>query len=139
MKQRSRLSKHKNSARQYFYQIRQYTFLSHVCTHFLHFLLLRSFGRNARFYLSLRQLLSSSYKNEQEMNFLKKISTNFHRSVFSARDFFKNKVPCLRPGTVLKKRLQHRCFSVNFAKILRVPFLQNTSGRLLLKLIHVFL
>ena len=26
----------------------------------------------------------------------------------------------------------HRCFPVNFAKFLRTPFLQNTSGRLLL-------
>ena len=34
-----------------------------------------------------------------------------------------------------KKRLWHRCFPVNFAKFLRAPFLQNTSGRLLLFLI----
>ena len=32
----------------------------------------------------------------------------------------------------IKKRLWHRCFPVNFAKFLRTPFLQNTSGRLLL-------
>ena len=30
-----------------------------------------------------------------------------------------------------KKRLWHECFTVNFAKFLRTPFLQNTSGRLL--------
>ena len=30
-----------------------------------------------------------------------------------------------------KKRLWHKCFTVNFAKFLRTPFLQNTSGRLL--------
>ena len=34
---------------------------------------------------------------------------------------------------VLKKRLWHWCFAVNFAKFLRTPFLQNTSGRLLLR------
>ena len=34
--------------------------------------------------------------------------------------------------TLLKKRLWYRCFPVNFAKFLRTPFLQNTSGRLLL-------
>ena len=28
----------------------------------------------------------------------------------------------------------HRCFPVNFVKILRTPFLQNTSGRVLLEL-----
>ena len=33
----------------------------------------------------------------------------------------------------IKKRLWHRCFSVNFAKFLRQPFLQNNSERLLLK------
>ena len=33
----------------------------------------------------------------------------------------------------LKKRLRHKCFLANFAKFLRAPFLQNTSGRLLLK------
>ena len=31
-----------------------------------------------------------------------------------------------------KKRLWHRCFPIKFAKFLRKPFLQNTSGRLLL-------
>ena len=33
----------------------------------------------------------------------------------------------------LKKNLCHMCFPVNFAKFLRTPFLQNISGRLLLK------
>ena len=37
-----------------------------------------------------------------------------------------------RPATLLKKRLWHRCFPVNFVKFLRIRFLQNTSGRLLL-------
>ena len=37
-----------------------------------------------------------------------------------------------RPATLLKKRLWRRCFPVNFVKFLRTPFLQNTSGRLLL-------
>ena len=41
----------------------------------------------------------------------------------------------LRPATLLKKILCHRCFPVNFAKFLRTPFLQNTSGRLLLDIV----
>ena len=45
---------------------------------------------------------------------------------------FFNKVAGLRPATLSKKRLWHRCFPVNFAKFLRTPFLQNTYGRLLL-------
>ena len=31
------------------------------------------------------------------------------------------------PATLLKKRLWHRCFPVNFAKFLRTPFWQNRS------------
>ena len=33
-----------------------------------------------------------------------------------------------RPATLLKKRLQNRCFPVNFVKYLRTLLLQNTSG-----------
>ena len=36
-------------------------------------------------------------------------------------------------ASVLKKRIWHRCFPVNFVKFLKTPFLQNTPGRLLLK------
>ena len=43
-----------------------------------------------------------------------------------------NKVSGLRLKTLLKKRLQHRCFLANFAKFLRTHFLRNTSGQLLL-------
>ena len=45
-----------------------------------------------------------------------------------------NKVAGVRPAILLKKRLWHRCFPVNFAKFLRTPFQQNTSWRLLLLL-----
>ena len=37
-----------------------------------------------------------------------------------------------RPATLLKERLWHMCFPVNFAKFWRKSFLQNTSGQLLL-------
>ena len=43
----------------------------------------------------------------------------------------------LRPATLLKKRLWHRRFSENFAKLLRTLFLQNSSGRLLVKVIKM--
>ena len=36
------------------------------------------------------------------------------------------------PATLLKKRLWHRCFPVNFAKFLRTPFLTEHLGWLLL-------
>ena len=45
---------------------------------------------------------------------------------------FTGKHLCLRPATLLKKRLWRRCFPVIFEKFLRTPFLQNTSWRLLL-------
>ena len=48
------------------------------------------------------------------------------------QSFFFNKVEGLRPAALLKKRLWHKCFPLNFVKLLRTPFLQNTSGRLLL-------
>ena len=48
-----------------------------------------------------------------------------------SKSFFFNKAAGLSPATLLKKRLQHKCFSVNFAKFLRTPLLQNTSRRLL--------
>ena len=38
-----------------------------------------------------------------------------------------------RPETLLKNRPWHRYFPMNFTKFLRTPFLQNTSGQLLLK------
>ena len=42
-----------------------------------------------------------------------------------------SKVAGLRPATLLKRKLWHRCFPVTFAKFPRTPFLWNTSGRLL--------
>ena len=50
------------------------------------------------------------------------------------QSLFFNKVAGLRSATLLKKRLWHRCFPVNFAKFLKTPFSHNTSGRLLLLL-----
>ena len=40
----------------------------------------------------------------------------------------------LRPATLLKKRPWRSCSPVNFVKFLKASFLQNTSGRLLLKI-----
>ena len=43
-----------------------------------------------------------------------------------------NKVAGLGPATLLKKRLWHRCFPVNFVKFLRIPFLTEHLWLLLL-------
>ena len=47
---------------------------------------------------------------------------------FAMLEFLSNKVAGLQACNFIKKRLQHRCFSVKFAKSLRASFLQNTSG-----------
>ena len=44
------------------------------------------------------------------------------------QSLFFNKFAGLRPATLLEKRLWCRSFPVNFAKFLRTPFSQNTSG-----------
>ena len=59
-------------------------------------------------------------------NFAKFTGKHLYQSLFF------NKIVGLRPATLLKKRLWHRCFPMNFAMFLRTPFLQNSSGRLLL-------
>ena len=60
--------------------------------------------------------------------FLKNLAKNltkFTRKRLCWSLFF-NKVAGLRSATLLKKRLQHICFPVNFAKLLGTLFLQNT-------------
>ena len=74
--------------------------------------------------------------SHQRCSLLKGVLWNF--SKFTGKhlrqSLFFNKVAGLRPATLLKKRLWHRCFPVSFVKFPRTPFLQNTSGRLLLDL-----
>ena len=48
---------------------------------------------------------------------------------------FFNKVAGLRPATLLKKRLWHRCFPANFTKFLRTSFLTEHLRWLLLTLV----
>ena len=43
-----------------------------------------------------------------------------------------------RPAILWKKRLRHSCFPLNYAKCLKAPFLQNTSGRLLLGIAIIY-
>ena len=48
------------------------------------------------------------------------------------QSLFFNEVAGFRAETLFKKRLLHGCFPVNFAKFLKTPSLQKTSGRLLI-------
>ena len=72
---------------------------------------------------------SLTQKQPQEVFYKKRCSQKFrkiHQSLFF------NKVAGLRLATLLKKKLWHRSVPVSFTKFLRTPFLQNSSGRLLL-------
>ena len=81
-------------------------------------------------------LLTFARNNHRLCSVRKSVLRNFAK--------FKGKHPCQSPfliklqaslSTFLKKRLCHRCFPVNFVKFLRTPFLQNISGRLLVRLL----
>ena len=66
----------------------------------------------------------SSHRRRSIQRVFLKISQNLQENACD-RIFFLNKVGDLRAATLLKKRLWHRCFPVNFAKFLKTPFLQN--------------
>ena len=57
--------------------------------------------------------------------------TKFTGKHLCQRLFF-NKVAGLRPATLLKRSLWHRCFPVNFVKFLRTPFFMEHLWWLLL-------
>ena len=84
--------------------------------------------------------MNLSYRISHQRCSLKKVFLkNFIK--FSGKhlcwSLFFNKVSGMRPATLFKKRLQQRCFPVNFVKFLRTPFLQNTSRQLLLFVINL--
>ena len=91
-------------------------------------MLLLSFSMKSQMRLILKyHLLYRSSRSVREgvlRNFAKFLGKHLCQSLFFS------KVAALRPATLLQQRLWHRCFPVNFAKFLRIPFLQNTSGRL---------
>ena len=55
--------------------------------------------------------------------------TKFTGKHLSQSVFFKS----LRPGTLLKKRLWHRCFPVNFVKVLITLFWTTASGVMMIR------
>ena len=64
----------------------------------------------------------------------KAILRNFAKFIgkHPCQSLFFNKVTGLRPATLWRKRLWHRCFPMNFAKFLRTPFFKEHLWRLLL-------
>ena len=77
--------------------------------------------------------INMSRSSHQRCSMKKGVLKNFTKFTGKhlCQSLFFNKVAGLRPTTLLKKRLWHKCFLVNFGKFLRTPFWQNTSGRLL--------
>ena len=82
------------------------------------------------FYKNIRSHQKSSIKKV-----LLQISQNSHENTCARVSFL------IRPTTLLKWRLWHRCFPVNFAKFVRTPFFTEHLRWLLLrehKLLHNF-
>ena len=79
------------------------------------------FNIRSQFWL-LPQIRSRLWKNNSI------VSRSSHSEVFCKKGVledvtkFTRKHLCQRPGTLLKKRLWHRCFPVNFVTFLRTPF-----------------
>ena len=81
---------------------------------------------------SLKNAFRKNSKAKEETVSIENRSS--HQRCSMKKDVLKNFTKFTgRPATLLKKRLWHRCFPKNFANFLRTPFLQNTSGRLLLR------
>ena len=77
------------------------------------------------------------YRSSQQRCSMKKVllwaSRNSQENTCAGVSIFiKSQAWGLRPATLLKKKLWHRHFPVDFAIFLRTAYLQNTSGRLLL-------
>ena len=86
-------------------------------------------------YCKLKTILRSSHLR---CSVRKRVLRNFAKFTgkYLCQSLFFNKVAGLRLATLLKKRLWHRYFPVNFAKFLWTPFLQNICGRVLLNPAH---
>ena len=65
-------------------------------------------------------------------NISRRLQKLFWRSQRSLQDFTALLTKGLQACNFIKKRLQHRCFPVKFAKFLRTHFLKNSCERLLL-------
>ena len=86
-------------------------------------------------------LFCESMMNAKENPSRKKVISESASNFGNTRTLFfyyfklaQSKLIKANPATLLKKRLWYRCFTVNFEKFLKVPFLKNTSRRLLLHL-----
>ena len=100
-------------------------------------LFLRNFWeklRNDFLHSYFQQVLKEIKKQASEMFYKESYSKKFcniHRNTPVSESLF-NKVVGLQACNFIKRRLQHKCFSVNIGKFLRPPIVKNTCERLLL-------
>ena len=75
-------------------------------------------------------LVLPQLKSRRDVFFKKYVLRNFAKFTGKhlRQSLYFDKVAGMRTATLLKERLWNRCFRVNFAKFLRTPFLQKTSG-----------
>ena len=102
-------------------------------------LILRKFSQSFKLYFhAVYDICRSSHRR---CSVRKSVLRNFAK--FTGKRLFQslffNKVAGLKPVTLLKNRPWHRCFPVKFAKFLRTLILRNTSRRLPLYLVWIFL
>ena len=96
--------------------------------------------RNIEFRIFMRKIkfplqnIIVTWLNYINVKFLKVSQTSQENTCLRASFLIKLQ---LRPATLLKRKIWHRCFPVNFVKFLRTPILQNISGRLLLSRIYI--
>ena len=87
------------------------------------------------FFILSRIVVITNFQKQQSGGVLEKGALRIFAKLTGkhlCQSLFFNKVAGLRPATLLKKRLRHRCFPVSFVKFLRTPLLENASGLLLL-------
>ena len=86
-------------------------------------------------FLKIEQVLKFTVNEKfrsshQKCSMKKSVFRNFTKSTGKhlCQNLFFNKVVGLRPATLLKKRLWHKCFPMNFAKFLRTPSYRTPLG-----------
>ena len=83
-------------------------------------------------YENLSSLANHGQKQPREVFCKKSVLRNFAK--FTGKHLCQS-LTCAEACNFIKKRLWHWRFPLNFVKFLRIPLLQNTSGRLLLTIV----
>ena len=100
------------------------------------------FSKSGLPYLIVKQvkLLKFSWFRSSRPEVFCKKGVHINSAKFTGKhlrqSFFFNKVTNLRPATLLNNRLWHRCFPVNFGKLLRTPFFKEHLWWLLLLILN---